>query len=185
MLIVADKCWLQSAATAEKRALKSQYRLILPDTFYLELLTDENRGNRALLARKFGPEENPGARVFLPELMSWEIERREPAHPMDQFLKDNFRLNTGLRTSAFAFREDDVRHMARWERKNAAAVEQFKAQAAPIAHWFPELKNFPPSGPRAVIEEAMAKVGNTQTVLGIYERFRTDRLPPTELLDGK
>ena len=185
MLIVVDKCWFQSATTAEIRRLKSQYRLVLPDTFYLELLTDENRENRASLARKFGPAENPGARVFLPELLHWEIERREPAHPLDQFLKDNFYLNPGLTVPTFPFREDDSKQLARWENKNIAAVEQFKAQASTIAHWFPELKHFPPSGSAHLIDEAMVKAGNPQIVLEIYDRFRSNRMPPTQILDSR
>lgn len=184
MLIVLDKCWLQSASASEIRQLKRSYSFVLPTTFYLELISDENCANRALLAKKLGSEENSGASVFLPELLRWEIQHSKPAQPVDRFLRRDFVLNPSLSDPKFRLREEDREHLTGWESQNSVAVQQFKAQAAPISYWFPELAKFPPGGDRTAIETAMHKAARNETVLEIYTRFRSARLPPADRLDS-
>jgi len=48
----------------------------------------------------------------------------------------------------------------------------------------PELKGFPPGGRRTLIDDAMLRVANHQTVLEIYSRFRSERLPLASLIDS-
>jgi hypothetical protein len=184
VFLVLDKCWLQAARAAEIHQLRLNYSFVLPTTFYFELLTDENRGNRARLVQKLGAGRNPGACVFLPELLRWEIKHSKPAQPIDRFLKDDFVFNPDLADPNFRFRDDDIQNMVRWENQNAIALEQFKAQASPISYWFPELKGFPPGGRRTLIDDAMLRVANHQTVLEIYSRFRSERLPLASLIDS-
>lgn len=186
MMIVVDKCYLQSAKVAEIQSLKSRYRFVLPDAFFLELLTDEDEDHRAAVVRKLGVQENPGGRIHIPQLLSFEIEHKQPAFPIEQFLREDFHFNPDLAEPKFQFLEEDKENMARWETMNSAGIEEFQKLTSVIPLWFPELKNFPPSGPIAVIEEAMARVGSDpETVLSIIDRINFGKLPPTELLDGR
>ena len=76
--------------------------------------------------------------------------------------------------------------MAKWEAMIATEVEEFQQSTSALPIWFPELQGFPPSGPVAVIDALMQKVGtDRECVLAIIDRFRTDKLPPTNLLDER
>ena len=186
MMIVVDKCYLQSAKAAEIQDLKTRYRFVLPDAFFLELLTDENEGHRAAVVRKLGVQENPGGRIHIPHLLSFEIEHKQPAFPIEQFLREDFHFNPDLAKPTFQFLKEDQENMARWETMNSVGIEGFQKLTSALPLWFPELTDFPPGGPVAVIEDAMTRVGSDpNTVLSIIDRFNSSMLPPTELLDGR
>ena len=186
MLIVIDKCWLQANGAADVQALMSQHRFVMPSSFFLEVLSDKNEGHMADTVRKFGSKKNPGACIHIPHLLTFELEHKQPALPVEQFLKEDFYFNFDLTKPGFPFLQEDIGHMATWDTKIATDVEHFKQLTAALTIWLPELKDFRCSGPIAIIDDAMERVGrDREFVLAIIDRFRTDKLPPTELMDER
>lgn len=112
------------------------------------------------VVRKFGQRENPGGRIHIPHLLKFELEHQQPALPIEQFLKEDFYFNSDLAKPPFPFLEEDKGNMAKWEAMIATQVEEFQQSTSALPIWFPELQGFPPSGPVAVIDALMQKVGN-------------------------
>ena len=138
-LVVLDKDYLQGSQPAVIEQLCRDYRVLMPEALFFELLTC-SPAVRARCYAKFPANDNPVALMpIVSELLKVEQKTGRPARPVyaHRLLKESFRFNAKLAADNFEFTTGHRRGIARWRRDVAEDSDRHAVLCRTIHRIFP------------------------------------------------
>jgi len=158
---VIDKSYLQGAGRLDIHKL-CKAGAIMSDTLFAELVTSTAEECRRCFG-KFPIGPNPINMIpSVGFLMHYEIENRAPCTPLiDRQPYARFEFHAGLAAGTYDFgNKEIVQAVQDITRETGERVACFREASSVLESWFPELKRFPPNGPRPLIDAAMNSVAS-------------------------
>lgn len=138
--IVLDKSYLDAATKGVIENLCGEYRVLMTDTLFYELITTKDESRQRCFA-KFPRKENPV--VLIPNigtLLRYENDNKKPTGKLYQHrIKITFMFNSDLADGSFKFDEDMSKNIERDIKERKEETQGFVDRVESIAEIFPDL----------------------------------------------
>ena len=177
--LILDRSYLQAAPATRVANLCGEFRVIMSESLFFEVLTADTEVRRTLFA-KFPQRENPVTLVgHVGSLIRHEITNRHPASPVEELsLTTRFVFNAGLATGQFQLTQPHQQGIADWEQHQLESQHSFLARYKVAHSWFPEVNTYRPGNDDAAIRVARDRVAKDHSfVASIYDQIKGRDFP--------
>jgi hypothetical protein len=181
--LVLDKSFLQAVPGDRIQELAQQYRLVMTDALFHELLTTDPVV-RARSFGKFPKVDNPVTVVghIGPMLLHEQRTRTRASDFLGYQVRERFRFNARLQLPEFELVPEVTANIEEETSRVNESVQAYIDRVNNSLSFFPEVQAGSDAARRAAMDSYAADLAKPETIVGFYRTVDDPALPPADLL---